>query len=929
MKINKKQFKFFIFCVLNILAINIGVAQDASLDNIEIKDSLQIKKNDKILETPFGIFNLSNTTGSVFRISGDELRKTVGDNLINALRGKVPGLRIVRSNNSPVNGGSYTYTLNGRTPSVLIDGQPRGLQVDLREVEEVIILTDATFNSLLGNLGDNGLIYVITKGGKASKPIVEVNYQRTLNTIATTPKHLSAAEYATVLNKASNNDGFGDIYSQEAIDAYQNGTDPVLYPNVNAQETFLEDSSAANFMSLNVYGGDNNVNYSGFVSYSDWKGLEKVGEKTDGRNITFRTKIKAKLNDVVTTHGSVYGQFGRNKRNVLTSDQTIQWINNTPANAFPLNVGDSAYVVSNQYQGNLLAELEKGGTRTDYSSNMIFDVGLDFDLNKYIKGLKYSTYGMIRTNNNHSLVTNNAPELLLLDIQKDINNLDSIAGYKIYQDEDIKTSPSRNTAVIGRYFSYGGNLSYVKENNDGILNLNLSHLLYYNPSSGGTNADQRNLTFNLNSSYVLKDKYILYANANSSSSSKFIGENRTKIFPTLGVAWVASNEDFLKNNKVIDYLKFRTSYGVVGTEYDGSSLLYLDRWSGGRNSGTTYNGANNTQDDYGYSLAATGNQEIDWVLYNQLFAGVELQLLKKFTLNVNYFNIEIQNQTTNASALYADALGENVYLPQLNFTTSKNVGFNANLTYRDNVGSFKYYANVNVGHNKVVGEKLAEVQYPDQYRLKQGQAQDVITGYVSDGLFTAANIDTALPQFTDVKVGDIRYVDQNGDNVIDSRDQRTIGNSNPRYNYGINVGFEYKGINLDIVGTGVTGYEINLNSYYRHNGSANYFGSVNSDLPNGNANPRLSTLSNSNNYVNSDYWLADGTHFRISNVELGYSLPKSTVSNSVFSDVKFFIRGNNLAVFSKFSDLDPEDLNAGISKYPMLRTFALGASINF
>ncbi|GAL81100.1 putative outer membrane protein [Algibacter lectus] len=149
-------------------------------------------------------------------------------------------------------------------------------------------------------------------------------------------------------------------------------------------------------------------------------------------------------------------------------------------------------------------------------------------------------------------------------------------------------------------------------------------------------------------------------------------------------------------------------------------------------------------------------------------------------------------------------------------------------------------------------------------------------GYVSDGLFTAENIGSALPQFGDVQVGDIKYVDQNGDNVIDSRDQRAIGNQTPRLNYGINIGAEYKGFNLDVVGAGVGGYDINLgsSSYYQHRGLRNYYGSVNSDLPNGNANPRLSTIGSINNFKTSDYWLVNGSYFRISNVELGYSLPK-------------------------------------------------------
>ena len=931
MKITIKELKGFVFCVLNVLAINIGVAQNTPLNSLAVQDSLQTKNNNEMLKTPFGVFNIGKTTGTIFRISGDELRKSGGDNLMNSLRGRVPGLRIVRTNNTPGAGG-YSYTLNGGTPNFLIDGQPRGLQVDLRDVEEVIVLSDATFNSLLGNLGDNGLIYVITKGNKISKPVIEVNYQTTYGTPTNLPSLLSASEYATVVNKASNNDGLGDVYSPEAIAAYKNGTDPINFPNIDTQETYLSNLSASNFMSLNLYGASDKVKYSAFLGYSDYEGLEKVGSKIDGRDITFRTKISTKISDLLKAHASVYGKFGEMDRPVLGPDDTFRYITNTPANAFPLMVGDSAYIVNNQFQTNLLSELQDGGTRTDYTANMIFDIGFDFDLDKFVPGLAYDTYIMMKTYNAHSLITNNQPGLYTLETLQDLNGLDSLA-LKVNKNEVLDLSVGRSNAGIQRNFAYGGNLSYINETNRGILNLNLNHLLFYQPNITAAQTDQRNVTFNLNGSYALDNKYILFANANSSSSSRFLDDHKTKLYPTVGAAWVASNENFLKESKVIDHLKFRTSYGKVGTEYGFTTLLYLDTWSGGRNNGTTFLGTtgNPSQDELGYRLNTTGNDAIDWVEYNQFFAGVELQMFKKLRLDFNYFNILIQNQVIKASQLYASALGDDVYLPQLNFKESRNTGFNSNITFSDNVNSFKYRVSANAGYNRVIGEKIAEVQYPDAYRLEQGQPQDNIMGYVTDGLYTAENIGSALPQFGDLQVGDVKYVDQNGDNVIDSRDQRIIGNSNPRVNYGINVGFEYKGINLDIVGMGVTGYDINLNSYayYQHDGLGNYYGSVNNDLPNGNANPRLTTLTSINNNKNSDYWLVDGSYFKIANVELGFSLPESIISESPFADVKVFLRGSNLAVFSKMKDLDPENMNGGFSEYAMMKNFTFGASINF
>lgn len=935
-KINKKmkltisELKIFIFCLLNTLAFHIGVAQSTPSMDLAVQDSLQVIENDEILKTPFGTFNLSQTTGVVFRVSGDELRKTAGNSLAEALKGRVPGLRVTKTSNNPASP-SYAIFLNGQVPYVLVDGQPRGLQVDLREVEEVLVLNDGTFNSILGPLGANGLIYVITRGAKPSKLVVEVDYQRAINMSTRMPDLLSASEYATVINQASNNDGFGDIYSVEAIEAYKTGSDPIKYPNVDYQNTFLNKLSTSNFASLSLYGGNESVSYSAFVGYSDWQGLEKIGKQIDGRDLSFRTKIKTRINNVITTHASIYGKMSENDRAVASLNSLSSWISSTPANAFPLKAQDTAYVVSREFTNNVLSELEAGGERTDFTSNLVFDIGVDFDFNKYIPGLKYDTYVMMRTYNSQTLTLNHQPATYTMNYLEDSVGQDSLALNQ-YSRGIIDYTKGRSALGLARNFTYGGNLSYNKKTTNGVLNLNLNHLLYYEPSRAGASLDRRFLTSNLNSSYALQKKYVMFANLNMSSSSKYINEYQTKLFPTVGLAWIASNEKFLKDSKIVDFIKFRTSYGQIGTEYNAFTYIQNDTWTGSISGGNPYFGnATTVNENYLSAQFSTGNVDFDWIVSNQLFIGVDMKLLKKINLNFNYFDIETKGIGTLAPELYADALGDNAFLPGINFESTRNRGFNSNITYSETKKEFKYYVGFNAGYNKIIEEKSSEIPYPDQYRLQQGQRVNRIMGYVSDGLFTAENIADALPQFGEVQIGDVKYLDQNGDNVIDDRDRREIGNSDPSFNYGINIGFAYKGFNFDAVGSGVAGYDLNLANYnyYRHNGLGTYYGSVNNDLPNGNENPRLSTLTSVNNYQTSDYWTVDASYFRISNVELGYTFPTSMLSNIQLTNVKLFVRGSNLALFSKLKDIDPENTNAGFTDYSMMRSFVLGATLNF
>ncbi|GAL81099.1 putative outer membrane protein [Algibacter lectus] len=342
----------------------------------------------------------------------------------------------------------------------------------------------------------------------------------------------------------------------------------------------------------------------------------------------------------------MYGKFGENNRPIIGADAMFLNITATPANAFPLKVGDSAYIVSNDFDTNLLAELENGGSRTDYTANMVFDIGLDFDFKDIVPGLKYDTYLMMRTFNTHSLITDNQPGLYTLENLQDIAGQDSLA-LKIYKNEVLDLDIGRTNQNNQRDFTYAGNISYIKQMTQSTLTLNLNHLLYYAPNRTATQPDNRNLTFNLNGSFALQNKYILFANLNSSSSSKFIGTNRTNFFPTMGFAWVASNEDFLKDNKSIDFLKFRTSFGQIGTEYTASTFLYLDTWAGGRNNGTTFLGtANIAQNKFGYSLSTTANEAVDWIVYNQMFAGFELNMFKNSisALTILIFKLKIKLQ---------------------------------------------------------------------------------------------------------------------------------------------------------------------------------------------------------------------------------------------------------------------------------------------
>lgn len=864
---------------------------------------------------PFGKKASEAFAGTAIVISSEQIRSFGGNDLRAALKGKIAGLRDMSG--------------RGGSPLLLIDGLPKSFEdVNLREVEEVIYLPDHVSSAIMGPLAVNGVLYVKTRKGKRGTAELEIDYQHSIDRAASSPVFMDAYNYAKAVNEIRINDGMAPLYDQTALDAYQNNSNPVLYPNLNLKETFLNDMRSSDQVGASLVGGFERGDYYLYSGYESVEGLEKVGEKQDLKNFLFNSKVNIHVNDMISAKFGVMGKYRTFRHSTFSEYALMNNINNIAPNAFPLQLGDSVYIASQQFQTNPLAAQKDGGYIKDVYANIIFDASVNLNLDQVAKGLSYSSNLMLGNSSYYSEKLQNQPEIYRIDGFDVSNNV--VLG--LLNSESFQLRPSNNGVDVSRNYNYFGNISYAKNSGDFNFNADLVHYLYWDELKG-TNIDSKYLFYAFSVDNMYKNKYIVDFTLAYNGSQKFSAGKRFAAFPTIGAGWVISRENFLEGSKRINFLKLRASYGVMGKDPD-SDYLFQTLWGGGSRS--IYYGINNGgQSINGLRQTRTGNPDISWVKISQFSAGADAMLFNnKLSAQLSYFNKKADGYISNLSAEYSAMLGSfSAYLPAQNANKTGFSGIEAGLAYSDRLlgdlhftigANYMYYKTKNIIDNSII--------YPDEYRNSVGKATDLIWGLETSGLFSdeAEIAESPVQTFGSVEPGDIKYADLNHDNSIDARDISAIGNSTPRHSYGINASLSYNRWSFYVSGYGLAGYDINLNGsrYYQINGYNNFPANI-STLPNGNQMPAISLIDNHNNYRNSQYWLTKGDLFRLNNVELAYKLPFSFSSKVNAQFVKLYFRGNNLILFDHIKDLDAEYMSKGISSYPSMTTFSFGATVRF
>lgn len=894
------------------------------------------------VELPFRKTIAREIVGATSTIDEDAISSSNQMNVLNILSGKAPGLNVSQVPTEPgrsatvlnIRGLSRSATDNA--PLIIIDGIERPLE-DLtpEEIESITVLKDATSKILYGPKAVNGVLLVKTKRGIKYKRDRQFNIEFGAQTPVRMPEYLNSADYATMYNQARINDGLSPYYTQTDIDGYRMGTNPVLYPDVDFHKLCLNDHMSYRKAIAQFRGGNESAQYYVNATYAGYGGYEAVGKNNTSNKFNLRVNLDYKVNDWLKAFVDIAGQMEFYTTNYMSADKLFSRLSSHRPNAYPIKFSDPGNPGTEIYgamenanlsssRENIYAEMALGGSKENAVRKGQTNIGFDLSLDRYVKGLSAKAYVTFDVYN-YLVVGKNEN----FSSYRPIFNENSLIGKELLTVEKKVSDKSRIADQMYRNYGYFGQLSYDRTF-QAKHQLKSDLVIFQSRRENlGSSQDDVNRTFALRTNYVYNKKWIAELDMAVMGSSRFTKGNRYGYFPTVGVAWIASEEKFLKDKEWLDFLKIKASTGLLGTDNYFDFFLFESRWN---TSQSTHFGPKLEEDVNTSTLVHVGNPDLTWEKSFEINIGAEASFLNCLTADFNYFNnyrYDILTPTTSFSSING---GELMYR---NYGSVRNQGVELALEYSGNIGKLHYSIGGNTIWSKAVYEKTDDMEGLSSNRKKEGKPVDTRFGLIAEGLFKSGDEIAAHPvqDFGPVQIGDVKYANINNDHHINENDMLPIGNEYPRFQFGLNINLAYKGFELSLSGSGMAQYDIYLNnSYYWMREDQKYSTFVknyfNPSTGEGKF-PRLTTQQNQNNYRSSSLWMRSGNFFKLRDAMLSYSLPQNITNKMTLKQVKLFVRGSNLFTISSIKDLDPEYIDAGVTGYPFFRSFTGGINVVF
>ncbi|MFI3304714.1 MAG: SusC/RagA family TonB-linked outer membrane protein [Rikenellaceae bacterium] len=883
--------------------------------------------------------------GAMSTVSGDELAMYPDYNLSNTLQGRVAGLV---SSMAAGTHGANTANLYIRgqhrddtnTIMVVIDGMERDYDDVLpEEIESITIYKDAIGKILYGSRGANGVMVITTKRGVPNKRTVNVKMESGASIATRTADYLNSYDYATLYNEACENDGISPLYSAETLEGYKNSTgeNDLYYPDVDYSDYFLRNSAIFSKASLDMVGGNDRIKYAVVGGVLMGESFEGVGSPSSINRINVRGNLDVKITDDISFVANTAARFENRNYGYLDSSNVFNRVATYLPNEAPLTIDADVLGLDPSYDGvpyfgastrvtaNLLADTVYGGTTEErYNTNQT-NLGLRFDLDRYVKGLSFGGDFMI---DNYDYIKTGQD-----DIYATYAVVGTEEGSPVFQQvrlQSLESDDSRDGFSTKRTTGWKGYINYNRTMGKHDLSAGAGMDYYFQETTGKTQ-DIINTQTTLRGNYVYDDKISVEASFALLGSNRYSSSNRYYLSRAFGASWILSKEDFLKDSSVVDFLKVKASYGVLGYDAATSFLLYNLRW---QNQGTTSFGYSNGTSAERISLVSVAS-DFKWESSSEYNVGLEGFFFGgRLRTEINYFHETRRDMVGTINSDVADIYGG--YIEYDNMGSVRNQGMDAYVSWTQRSGDLTYSVGLTalVSKNKIL--EWNEVAYQDDENLRTvGQSTSAMYGYTAIGLFGKdVDIDSHPEQrLGDYQNGDVAYADINNDGVIDTRDISVIGDSFPTGVFGIDADIQYKNWGLYVLGTAEVGVDTwTNNAYYWVDGLDKYSDIVwdryhETNNPTG-SYPRLTTLSADNNNVNSTLWMKSASYFRLKNVQLSYTFNFKAPTAPV-DKIKLFVNATNLFVISSIKELDPEVLNAGVSNIPIARTITGGVSVTF
>ena len=891
----------------------------------------------------------AESTGAVSTVYAENIDKSSAFSIGNSLYGNVLGLTTMQSTGVVWEQMPSMYirglkTLNGNNGILLVvDGLERDNNwqalkyITPEEVESVSVLRDAAALALYGYRGVNGVVNIVTKRGKYDTREINFSYDHAFNYMTRKPELADAYTYASALNEALTNDGKQVRYSQNELNAFKNGTSPYLYPNVNWWEEVFRDRGASDIATLSFRGGSTKMRYytmmnlqnnRGFIKNFDTNADYSTQEKYSKAN--FRTNLDIDLSPKTKMQANIMGILNEFSRPGMGSDNLISKLYQLPSAAFPIRT-ESGLWGGNTTWGenwNPVALTEGRAYSKGHTRGLYADMSLRQDLSSLTKGLGASV--RIGYDNLASYWENHTKgyKYGMASVASWENGL-PIAGEEITGGKDTEMSGDSKLDWQYRAFNFQMNVDWQRQ--FGVHSL-YSMLLYtykYDNAKGINNTFYRQ-NAGWYTHYGFKNRYFADFTLMASASNLLAPDHRWNVSPTVGLAWLISNEKFMQSQNVVDFLKLRASFGMLNTDNIPGNGYWNETVGGGNG----YPINNNFGGDGGWHegrLASVNGTTEKAYKYN---AGVDATLFKGLTLTVDGFYERRSDIWVSSDGQNSAVLGASGSYVNAGIVDSWGTEIGAN--YYKKMGNVELNLGGTFTYNRSKIIEMLEEPAAYDYTRSTGNPVGQIFGLQAIGYFVdQADIDNSLPQqFGPVKAGDIKYKDMNGDKVINSDDRVAMGYNStcPEIYYSFSLGLEWKGLGFSAQFQGVGNYTAILSGTYYHPLVDNttisnyvYRNRWTPETPNARF-PRLTTETVDNNLQTSSLWLADRSFLKLRICEVYYKLPSSWLNRFWVKNAKVYVRGVDLLCFDSIDQLDPEAMN---NSYPATRSIHVGLSVGF
>lgn len=974
--------------------------------NFNVTMKTDDKTLEEVVVVGYGVQKKKLVTGSTIEVKGDDIQKMNTTQVLGALQSQTPGVNIQAASGQPGDGFKISIRgagTNGNTaPLYIIDGVAGDINnLNPADIERIDVLKDAASCAIYGSAAANGVILVTTKQGKQGK--IQVSYDANVGwaNVYRMPKMLNAKQYMEVMDQVRFNSGesgydWKSIMGEDLYNSYMDGSNE----GTNWVEAIRNKNAVTTSHSLNVTGGSDRSTFSMGAGYQYQDGVFGNVVKSDYRRFTFRINSEHviyrndKGMDVVKIGENVYYQHKQNQGIQIGGQYSNELSNMLRANpAIPMYNADGSYTKAedlknwvdnyNSYSVNPVYKMlnQQSGHNKSINQNLhatgyleiqpiknlVYRGQLNYNQNTWTWRTFLPIFDANRTNADYFRTEDKATNQIgtswgwsttntlsyKFDLQKK-HNFDILVGTEYGEsrpDFGFSLNATSSNSVFGDMtHAY---MTYMKNNNAAAV-------------TGTPCDDSRSMSYFGRVNYNFNEKYMLSAIMRADGNSKFAPGKRWGYFPSVSAGWVISNEKFMaKTVSWLDFLKLRAGWGQNGNAQTINNFQWQGAFAFDTSSYYTFNG-NPDQYVSGAAPSRLPNEDLTWETSEQLNIGLDARFLSgRLGFTLDWYNKKTKDLLV---AVPVDPTAG--FSTQMkNAGTVENKGIELSLSWNDKIGKdFQYNVGWNMAYNH---NEVTEVKSNQTYnnggndllaqntgymaRFEEGHPIGYFWGYKTEGVMqNEADVQAYLDknckgnaanskQGTGIKPGDLKFVDVNGDGVVNDDDKTELGDPHPDVTMGITLGASYKGFDLSVTGFGAFGQQVarsfrkftdgeyenfttEVYDYWHGEGTSNKYPL----LAHMNAGPNWQTIS--------DIYIEDASYFRLQNLTVGYDFTKIW-KNSPFQQLRLYFAAQNLFTITGYKGMDPENGTAigsdswvtgvDVGNYPQPRTYMVGVNVKF